>query len=170
MMVICLFTMNSFSHSTIEQDRDFDNRLLDHYFDLIKAESLTEIESFFTADFNDGLKSYFLKRCGLMCQLNFSDSWKEEYSSFVRRTNASKQRFTVVLYDLQVKDNGVYLTLGKQTCEGERSQEVVVFVKSQLGWLINKVEFSSWSEVMLNEFGDSRKEKFRKLCAGRPPL
>lgn len=138
--------------------------LIKPYFEMIESNSESEIESYFTDDFNLKFKKYFKERCGVPCELGLSTKWELEYTKYLSTLNASRRNFNVVNYDLNIKANMISLILLKKSCLNESAQENLVYLKYGTEWKIDRVKFSSWSDDMINKYGKIERFKLKRNC------
>ena len=61
------------------------------YRTMVQADTVQQIESFYTINSNNELKWFFKKRCGIKCILGLSSTWKKDYDKYVLYNNGLKK-------------------------------------------------------------------------------
>ncbi len=159
----CLFSL--ISHSN-----EYEDRLIKHlrtvYQEMISVHSVGEIEDYYAPETIESIKKEFKEKCGFKCYLGFDD-WEMSYVSFMLNSNKIKREYFVLVSDLVLINKYMAaLTLGKKNCNGQLSQEKIVYQYHEKRWLVGSIEFSSWDEEIQKKYNADIEEDFNVKCRG----
>jgi len=147
LLLFCLWP--SLGHSTTLLEEMYSK-----YRQLVRAETVEEIETFYTSEFNNELKWHFKTLCGFLCVIGIKNTWKKSYENYILTSNkVKKEIFVIMYYSIESKENHYTLTLLKESCNGNKqSQEKLHYSFINNEFSINSVEFSSWNKRSITSF------------------